>query len=332
MVTKKPATRERELELSRGGVRKNSLLIISVAVAVAAVLILVLIGTVLANHRPIIASLEAGSETVSPLGSCQIACNASDPDGDGLGYNWSASGGEITGEGATVTWSAPDSAGSYNVTVTVSDGRGGEVTQQATITVRANRPPTITSLVPDEHWPTPLDSIQVTCGASDADGDQLAYEWSTTGGNITGTGPEVTWTAPEEIGTYQVTVVVTDGQGGKDTELINLSTAAGTPPIIEDLVVTAEHQYLKETSTGYKVGKTKEYDIECITSNTSAELPYQWSCTGGQISGEGSMITWTAPDVSGEVTITVVVTDVADNIASRSIILDVVPCSACLFG
>lgn len=44
------------------------------------------------------------------------------------------------------------------------------------------------------------------------------------------------------------------------------------------------------------------------------------------------MITWTAPDTEGDVTVTVVVTDVADNIVSKSIILNVVPCSACIFG
>ena len=43
------------------------------------------------------------------------------------------------------------------------------------------------------------------------------------------------------------------------------------------------------------------------------------------------MTTWTASDVSGEVTVTVVVTDVADNIVSKSVILEVVPCSACIF-
>jgi hypothetical protein len=324
--------REEELELNRRRAKKNRLAIISAVIAVAVVLPLILFNTLLANNQPAITSLEAKPERVLPSGSCQIVCNASDPDGDGLGYNWSTSGGEIDGEGPTVTWTAPDSAGSYNVTVTVTDGRGGEVTKQVAVTVRANRSPTITSLVADADWITPLASIHVTCTASDADDDELTYEWSTSGGNITGTGPEVTWTAPEDIGIYQVIAVVTDSHGGEDTELIYLSAATGTPPIIEDLAITAEHQYLKKTSFGYRVGKTKEYDIECITSNTGTELVYEWSCTGGQISGEGSMITWTAPDVVGEVTVTAVVTDVADNIVSKSIILDVVSCTACIFG
>jgi len=329
MVTKKTTRRERELELSRGGAKKNSLVIISAIIVAAAVLLL---ASSCNSQRPVITSLEAEAEWTVPLGSLLVTCNASSLNGDDLIYEWSTTGGTITGTGPEVTWTAPDSAGFYDVTVTVTDGGGGEVMSQVTITVRANNPPYINSLVADADWTTPSGSLQVTCNATDPDGDELNYEWSTSGGNITGTGPEVIWTAPEEVGIYHVTVVVTDGHGEEDTRFVYLSAATGTPPTIEDLIVTAEHQYLKETTTGYKVGKTKEYDIECIASNTSGELVYEWSCDGGEISGEGSLITWTAPDTEGDVTVTVVVTDVADNIVSQSIILNVVPCSACIFG
>jgi len=332
MGTKKTTRRERELELSRRKAKKNRLVIISAVIVVAAVLLSILFYTMLANHRPAITSLEAEPERVIPSGSCQIVCTASDRDGDELSYNWSASRGEISGEGATVNWTAPLSVGSYDVTVTVTDGRGGEVTSQVTITARFNKPPYITSLVADADWTTPSGSLQLTCTASDLDGDELSYEWSTSGGNITGTGAAVNWTAPEEVGIYDITVVVKDGHGEEDTRSIYPSVATGTPPTIEDLIVTAEHKYLKTTTYGYKVGRTKEYDIECIASNTSGELVYEWSCDGGEISGEGSMITWTAPDASIEVTVTVVVTDVADNSVSKSIILNVVSCSACTFG
>ena len=328
MVTKKTTRRERELELSRGGAKKNSLVIIS-TVIVAAVL---LFASSCNSLRPVITSLEAEADWTAPMGSLLVTCNASSPNGDDLIYDWSTTGGTITGTGPEVTWTALDSAGFYDVTVTVTDGGGGEATKQVTITVRANNPPYISSLVADADWTTPSGSLQVTCNATDPDGDELSYEWSASGGNISGTGAAVNWIAPEEVGIYHVTVVVTDGHGEEDTMLVYLSAATGTPPTIEDLIVTAEHQYLKKTTTGYKVGKTKEYYIECIASSTSGELVYEWSCDGGQIAGEGSMITWTAPDTEGDVTVTVVVTDVADNSVSKSILFTVVKCSACTFG
>jgi FlaG/FlaF family flagellin (archaellin) len=196
-----------------------------------------------------------------------------------------------------------------------------------------NRQPVISSLAAEAEWTAPLGSLQVTCNASDLDGDELSYNWSASGGHITGTGSEVTWTAPEEIGGYYITIVVDDGQGGNDTGSLILIAANGTMPIIETLIVTAqEPKYLKEYSWGYKAGKGKNYDIECIASNTSGELVYQWLCDGGEISGEGSTITWTAPDTSGYFTVTVIVFDVAGYMDNESIVFEVASCTSCEFG
>jgi hypothetical protein len=312
---------------------KKRYLVIIVIVAVA-VLLAILFDTMLVNHRPAITSLEA-PERVIPLGICQIVCIASDRDGDELSYNWSASGGNISGTGASVNWTAPDSAGFYNVTVTVTDGRGGEVMKQVTIEVRDNRPPQINSLVADADWTLPSGSIQVTCNASDPDGDALSCEWTATGGDISGTGTVANWNAPQEVGIYYVTVVVRDGHGSSDTRTLTASVATRQPPIIEDLLITKDrygHCYLKPYSGGYYVGKGQMYDIECIVSDTSGEVSYNWSCDGGEIAGEGSLITWTAPNTSTDVTVTVIVSDTAHNMASKNIILTVVSCSKCTFG
>jgi len=313
---------------------KKRWLVIIVIVA-AAIVLAILLDTMLANHRPAITSLEAEPGGVIPSGSCQIACNASDRDGDELSYNWSASGGEINGEGATVTWTAPDSAGSYNVTVTVTDGRGGEVTDYVTITVRANKPPTINSLVADADWTLPSGSLNVTCDASDPDGDELSYEWTASGGDISGTGPEVIWTAPEEVGIYHITVVVKDGYGGEDIRVKTLTVALGTPPTIEDLIVTANgHKYLRESTAGgdYDVWKAREYNIECIASGTG-ELVYDWLCDGGEISGEGSTITWTAPNKTlVEATVTVIVSDGNGNSVAKNIVFTVPSCTCGSWG
>jgi len=203
-------------------------------------------------------------------------------------------------------------------------------------TTVANRWPIITSLEAEAEWTAPLGNLQVMCTASDLDGDELSYEWAATGGSISGKGAVVNWTAPEEVGTYDVKVVVKDGYDGEDTGLLTLIASNGPPPIIENLIVTAkEPKYLKETTTGYKVGKTKEYYIECIASDTDGELGelvYEWSCDGGEISGEDSMITWTAPSTACDVTVTIKVFDVAGNMDNESIVFEVVPCSPCEFG
>jgi len=91
--------------------------------------------TVLApNNPPVIESLTTDCPRVRPGHSGIITCVASDPDGDELTYEWSAERGTIDGEGAEVTWIAPGDYGDYLITVTVSDGRGGEVTDSQVTT------------------------------------------------------------------------------------------------------------------------------------------------------------------------------------------------------
>jgi hypothetical protein len=315
--------------------RRRYLVIIGIVAAV--VLISVLLYTVLANHQLVITNFAAEPEGVPPLGSCQIMCNVTAPHGDELSYDWSASGGKITGEGAMVTWTAPNSSGSYNVTVTVTDSRSGNATKQITISVRANRPPTITSLVANADWTTPSGSLQVTCTASDPDGDVLSYEWTTDGGKISGTGAAVNWTAPRAIGTYNVTVVVKDGHGGEDTKFVPLSVTLSPPPTIEKLVVIPKgNTFLREaTHSGcdFDVWENKKYDIECVASNTSGELFYNWSCTAGNISGEGSTITWTTPNqTSVQVTVTVKVSDDAGNSVAKNIVFNIPSCTCGSWG
>jgi phage baseplate assembly protein gpV len=313
---------------------KRTLLVITL-IAAATALFLASSCTTSTNSEPVIASLEPEAGQVVSLGNLQVVCAASDPDGDELSYDWSASAGEINGGGDTVTWTAPASEGSYSVAVVVTDGRGGQATDSVTIAVRTNNPPTITSLIASAEWTAPSGNLQVTCFASDLDGDQLSYDWSAAAGDISGTGSVVSWTAPQEVGTYVVTVVVTDDYGGSATRTVSLSVLTGQPPTIEALLVTADHCYLKISPLGYLVGKEQEYHIECIVPDTSVELSYEWSCTDGEISEtsqDGSVITWIAPDEHIYVTIAVAVSDIAGNMANEDVFLEVVDCSYCTFG
>jgi hypothetical protein len=313
--------------------RKRCLL--NTVVVVTTVLLLSLSCTTSTNNQPIITGLEPDAEGVVPLGNLQVVCTASDPDGDELSYDWSASAGEIDGTGDTVTWVAPASEGSYSVTVEVTDGRGGEVMDYVTIAVRANNPPAIASLTTGAEWTTPSGSVQVTCSASDPDGDELSYEWSASGGDISDTGAVVSWIAPQEVGTYDITVMVTDGYGGEATRSVSVGVIIGTLPTIEQLCITPEgHIFLRESTGGhdFDVWKARQYTIECIASGTG-ELVYNWSCTDGQIVGEGSLATWIAPnELSVAVTVTVTVRNVVDDEVTGSIDLWVPSCTCGSWG
>ena len=285
------------------------------------------------NHPPVITSVKAERDVILFSESCQIECVALDENVDELSYEWLASKGEIDGNGPTVIWIAPEIEGIFRITVRVTDGKGGEVTDSTTITVRVNRPPIVTSLIADVDWLTSSNNCQVACEAEDPDGDELSYEWSTNGGDISGTGSIATWTASDAEDLYNITVVVSDSHGGEDTRSLIITVAPNPPPIIEDLVVTPkEPKYLKEEPGGYRILKGKSCEIECSASDPEGdELSYEWTADGGSISGEGPVITWTAPKNGGKVTVTVTVSDSSGNVAAESIVFRVETCAACAF-
>ena len=104
-----------------------------------AVMLLLPSCTAVPNHPPIITILKAEPGAILVSESCRIECIAADEDGDELSYEWSASKGDINGDGATVIWTAPDSEGIYNIAVTVTDGRGGEIVKKNKDTHRNSR-------------------------------------------------------------------------------------------------------------------------------------------------------------------------------------------------
>jgi len=173
---------------------------------------------------PVISRLSASPEQVGQLDNCQIKCVASDPDGDILTYIWLANGGKISGEGAVVTWTAPDAPGIYTITVRVNDGRDNEATGEVTIEVGDNHIPVIDNLTVTNSLQAgcPMmkiaETANIKCIASDPDGDVLSYVWSAERGNISGTGAAVGWVTPNATGAYKITVTVADGKGGGATE------------------------------------------------------------------------------------------------------------------
>ena len=88
------------------------------------------------------------------------------------------------------------------VTVTSSTSR---------VTLPANCPP---DQMADPACTPSSTSVQLTANATDPDGDTLLYTWTTTGGRITGDGPNVTWDlSGVQPGTYTANVEVDDGCG-----------------------------------------------------------------------------------------------------------------------
>jgi hypothetical protein len=88
------------------------------------------------NNVPTINQINANPRKIHLGSNSTINCLASDLDGDTLNYNWSTVLGTITGNGTSITWTAPPIAGNYYISCSVNDGHGGIATDSIGVSVR----------------------------------------------------------------------------------------------------------------------------------------------------------------------------------------------------
>jgi LmbE family N-acetylglucosaminyl deacetylase len=79
----------------------------------------------------------ANPATITSAQTSSVSVTATDANNDTLSYTWSATGGTVTGSGATVTFTPPSVASTtvIRVDVSVADGHGGTATGSVNITV-----------------------------------------------------------------------------------------------------------------------------------------------------------------------------------------------------
>ncbi len=181
-------------------------------------------GVIVPNYPPRVKSLIADPELVLLGQDASVFCTAVDRELGSLTYSWSASGGQISGSGSNIIWTAPTLAGLYEVECIVTDMQmaSDTATVQITVVEQINNPPVIGSLTAQ---PGKIDlggSSRLTCAASDPDGDTLAYTWSANSGTLLDSGMVAIWTAPSLSGDYYVSCRVDDGNGGQDLDSIGV--------------------------------------------------------------------------------------------------------------
>ncbi len=209
------------------------------------------------NHPPVAAcSADKPSVYQGSNDAIAIHVTATDADNDPLTYSYSATGGTVDGTGADVRWSSSGLAvGSYTVNAKVDDGRGGTATCAAdvAVAVRPNRNPVISCAV--ERSPILAgERVNINATASDPDGDPLTYSYTSTGGQVSGTGATATFDSTGLApGSYTINGKVDDGRGGSATCSTNVDVQAPAPP----------PQATKVGTCGYRTAGASRVDNEC---------------------------------------------------------------------
>jgi outer membrane protein OmpA-like peptidoglycan-associated protein len=114
-------------------------------------------------NRPPTATMSVDRSPINPGERTGVTCIGTDPDGDPLTYRYSATGGQISGDGQHAQFDATGvQPGTYTLKCTVDDGRGG--TADATADVVVQEPPQVHQLevrlsLHSIYFPTALPTV-----------------------------------------------------------------------------------------------------------------------------------------------------------------------------
>ena len=270
----------------------------------------------LANGPPIAATDGARTGTEGSSVSFS-AVSSTDPDADVLTYAWdfgdrtaACAGTTVGGTSATPTHTYCDE-GTYTVVLTVTDGRGGSAQASTTATI-INVAPTVTVGATATVLLGQPFALNATFGDPGKADSPWSYsvDWADNTGGVSGS---LATTADAisashtfaQVGTYAVTITVTDADGAAGTGTVRVTVRTNSPPTAAITGPTAFPATVEQQFSG--TGST-DPDGDALT--------YAWDTGNGQ--------TFTGPTVryaypaAGTYTIRLTVTDIFGASASAT--------------
>jgi len=252
---------------------------------------------------------------------------ADDIDGDELSFSmstgpaWlslnsaSADTAELSGE--------PGSAhvGDHDVTLDVSDGRGGVTSQSFTVTVAANQSPTITSTPVTTAEEGVSYSYEVT--ATDPDGDSISLSapslpaWLSFNDNGDGTAQLAGTPGADDGGDHSVVLEADDGRGGIDQQSFTLHVEANQPP-----------EFTSSPETQAREGDEYHYAVTAIDPdggpvNLSAPTLPAWLSFSDNGDGSGELLGTAIAEAVGSHSVVIEAEDNRGGVTEQSFTIEV---------
>lgn len=258
--------------------------------------------TVMNTNRPP-SFTTIGDQSVAEGEALTLDLSAVDADGDTLTF---AASGIPPGSsliGPTFTWTpSADQAGSHVITFIVSDAKGGEDTQDITVTITdVNRAPALVT-IGDQTTSEGIE-LSVIISASDADGDSLVYSISDGPAGASFDENEFRWIPDsDQAGEHVVVFTVTDGNGGEVSESITIHVGdVNRAPVLSsigDLSIAEGEELVLALSGSDPDGDALSYSVSNSPDGSSLlDSVFIWDTSND---GAGSYsITFTVSDGQG---------------------------------
>ncbi len=271
------------------------------------------------NNSPSIGAITA--QTLNVNESRDIPLSISDPDGDPTTFT------AVSSNPALVATQAINSntlrigglaAGTVNITVTVTDNRGGSITTMFTVTVNTppppNQPPVI-GVITNQTIEVGQ-TRQIDLSLSDADGDPIAFSvlsGSPGVASVSAVDVDSLNITGVTVGTSKITVSIGDGRGGSSSAafdvVVNPATIPNQPPVLDSIAPQAvETGQTVAVALVYSDPDNDPITVEAVTDNAAIATVFQ-----------SSEIAVTVTGVSvGTANITVTINDGRGGMAART--------------
>ncbi|MBN1298580.1 MAG: PKD domain-containing protein [Actinobacteria bacterium] len=176
-----------------------------------------------------------------------------------------------------------------------------------------NNPPVINSIIASSNTFLPGQTYAFTSDVTDPDNDAITYDWHIDSGYAdTPESPGVNWTMPNSDGLFNISLTVSDGWGGFDSQTMEIlvGNAASNPgTVITDIAITPPGGIYTDNT----------YKITCYISDNIGTTDISFSINSGVLhSQDANIIEWDTPGAPGTCTLNVTVTNKAGDKVSAS--------------
>ncbi|RYY60124.1 MAG: T9SS type A sorting domain-containing protein, partial [Chitinophagaceae bacterium] len=283
-----PASAQTSISNLVQGVYKFELKVTDNQGAVGRDTISVTVNAAVVPNLPPVADAGVDRTITLPENTVNLTGTGADQDGTISGYAWSYLSGPA---GSTIA--SPASAqttirnlvqGSYRFVLKVTDNKGASGLDTVTITVNPavpapNKPP-VANAGANRVITLPLNTVNLSGSATDADGTIVSYAWAYVSGPgqyaISSTTTAATTIRDLVAGIYRFELTVTDNQGATGKSIVTITVLPKEEPVNQAPVANADDdQELKIGTEPHYLNGAKSYDPD------GTLVSYQWSQVSG---------------------------------------------------